>query len=221
MPVFPAAIRCTGTRTAESDASLPAVRRRPTKIPWAQFLRNRSRCWERRVSPTCFESEGNLQIIYNFTQQQGWRRNGVTIDRAGNLYGTTANGGDNSAGFAFKLAHFAGWLLDPLFSFFGGNNGGQPNGVIVGPNGSLYGGAQGGIQNCGTDGSQYCGLVFNLTPQPTACLTALCSWTENVPYRFSSESDGSGMINVSASDQARQPIRHDNHWRGSWCRYCI
>ena len=73
--------------------------------------------------------------------------------------------------------------------------------MIVGPNGSLYGGAQGGIQNCGTDGSQYCGLVFNLTPQPTACLTALCSWTENVPYRFSSESDGSGVINVSASDQ--------------------
>ena len=26
-----------------------------------------------------------------------------------------------------------GWLLDPLFSFFGGNNGGQPIGVIVGP----------------------------------------------------------------------------------------
>ena len=43
--------------------------------------------------------------------------------------------------------------------------------VIVGPNGSLYGGAQGGIQNCGTDGSQYCGLVFNLRPQPTACPT--------------------------------------------------
>ena len=36
---------------------------------------------------------------------------------------------------------------------------------------------------------------------PTACLTALCRWTENVPYRFSSESDGAGVINVSASDQ--------------------
>ena len=73
--------------------------------------------------------------------------------------------------------------------------------MIVGPNGSLYGGAQGGIQNCGTDGSQYCGLVFNLTPQPTACANVQCSWNENVPYRFSSEGDGSGAINVSASDQ--------------------
>ena len=94
------------------------------------------------------------------------------IDSAGNLYGTTANGGDNSAGFAFKLTHFTDWLLDPLFSFFGGDSGGQPSGLIVGPNGSLYGGAQGGIQNCGSDGSQYCGLVFNLRPQSSACPTA-------------------------------------------------
>jgi uncharacterized repeat protein (TIGR03803 family) len=153
---------------------------------------------------TCFQSGGNLQIISNFTQQQGgsYPANGVTLDSAGNLYGTTANGGDNSAGFAFKLTHFTDWLLDPLFSFFGGDSGGLPSGLIVGPNGSLYGGAQGGIQNCGGDGSQYCGLVFNLRPQSSACLTALCSWTENVPYRFSSESDGSGTINVSASDQA-------------------
>ncbi len=150
-------------------------------------------------SATCFESQGNLQIISNFTQQQGGG-GGVTIDRAGNLYGTTG-GGNNGAGLAYKLARFAGWLLDPLFSFFGGNSGGEPTGVILGPNGTLYGGAQGGIQNCGTDGGQYCGLVFNLTPQPTACLTALCSWTENVPYRFSGENDGSGVINVSAFDQ--------------------
>ena len=185
------AIRCTGTKTA--------VPRRPRKTQWAQFLRNRSLCREEDGSAPCFESKGNLQIIYDFTQQQGGRgQDGVTIDNAGNLYGATPNGGDNSAGFAYKLAHFAGWLLDPLFSFFGGNSGGQPTGVILGPNGSLYGGAQGGIQNCGSDGSQYCGLVFNLTPQPTACRTALCSWNENVPYRFSSESDGSGVINVSA-----------------------
>jgi uncharacterized repeat protein (TIGR03803 family) len=151
-------------------------------------------------SPTCYGPQGNLQVIYNFTQAQGGV-NGVAIDRAGNLYGTAVNGGDHGAGFAYKLTHFAGWVFDPLFSFFGGNNGGQPTGAIVGPNGTLYGGAQGGVQNCGTGGSLYCGLVFNLTPQPTICRTALCSWTENVPYRFSSENDGAGVINVSASDQ--------------------
>jgi uncharacterized repeat protein (TIGR03803 family) len=152
--------------------------------------------------PICFESGGNLQIIYSFTPQQAgqYGQEGVTIDSAGNLYGTNPGGGDNSAGLAYKLSHSADWVFDPLFSFFGGSNGGQPTGVIKGPNGTLYGGAEGGIQNCGSDGSQYCGLAFNLRPQPTACLTALCGWTENVPYRFSSESDGSGAINVSASD---------------------
>ena len=155
-------------------------------------------------SPVCFESQGNLQILHSFTPQQGGPypgANGVLIDRMGNLYGTTADGGDNSAGFAFKLIHASDWLLDPLYSFLGGSSGSDLSGAILGANGSLYGGAQGGIQNCGTDGSQYCGLVFNLRPQPTACLSALCSWTENVPYRFSSESDGSGVINLTAQDQ--------------------
>ncbi len=152
--------------------------------------------------PTCFESVGNLQIIHDFTPQEGgqYGEEGVTIDSAGNLYGTNPGGGDHSAGLAYKLSHPADWVLDPLFSFSGGSSGGPPFGAIKGPNGTLYGGAEGGIQNCGSDGSQYCGLVFNLTPQPTVCRTVLCSWTENVPYRFSSESDGSGVVNVSASD---------------------
>jgi uncharacterized repeat protein (TIGR03803 family) len=154
--------------------------------------------------PPCFGSDGNLQVIHDFTQQQAgmFTASGVTIDGADNLYGTTANGGDNSAGFAYKLTDLSGWLLDPLFSFVGGSTGGQPTGAILGPNGSLYGGAQGGIQNCGTDGSQYCGLVFNLRPKPTICGSALCGWNENVLYRFSSETDGSGTVDVSAFDQA-------------------
>ncbi len=90
--------------------------------------------------PECFEPGGNLQVLYNFTPEEGGA-NGITIDKAGNLYGTSPTSGDNSAGFAFKLARLSGWLLDPLFSFFGGNTGGRPTGVIVGPNGSLYGGA--------------------------------------------------------------------------------
>jgi uncharacterized repeat protein (TIGR03803 family) len=151
--------------------------------------------------PVCFESGGGLQILYSFTTQEG-AGNGVAIDRVGNLYGTNPNGGNNSAGFAYKLAHHLGWLLDPLFNFFGGNTGGEPTGGILGPNGTLYGGAQGGIQNCGSGSSQYCGLVFNLTPQPTVCKTSLCSWNENVPYRFTSDADGSGVINVSAYDSA-------------------
>jgi len=153
--------------------------------------------------PQCFQPHGNLQVLYNFTQQQAGTsgQDGVVIDRAGNLYGAFPNGGDHGAGFVFKLTHPPDWVLNPVFSFLGDSSGSQPTGLIVGPNGSLYGGAQGGIQNCGTNGSQYCGLVFNLRPRPTVCPTFQCSWTESTPYRFTSESDGSGTINVTAFDQ--------------------
>ncbi len=139
--------------------------------------------------PTCFTD--GVQVLHNFTTQEG-SGNGVAIDQAGNLYGTTTAGGNDSAGFAFRLARSAGWLPDALYSFAGGYNGGSPTGAIVGPNGTLYGGAAGGNQN---------GLVFNLTPAPTACLTSLCSWMETVPYRFNGGVDASGAINVSAFDQ--------------------
>jgi uncharacterized repeat protein (TIGR03803 family) len=153
--------------------------------------------------PECFNAYGNLQVLANFTQQQAGTtgQDGVVLDRAGNLYGAFPNGGDNSAGFVFKLTHYTDWLLNPLFSFLGGANGSKPTGLIVGPNGSLYGGAQGGIQNCGTNGSQYCGIVFNLTPPATTCRTALCSWNQNTIYRFSGEMDGAGIVNLSAYDQ--------------------
>ena len=153
--------------------------------------------------PQCFESAGNLQIIHDFTIQEGGGQvgPGVTIDRAGNLYGVTATGGNNSAGLAFKQYRAGdGWIFNPLYSFTGGYSGGNPTGVLVGPNGSLYGGAAGGNQNC-VDGSQYCGLAFNLTPTPSACLTALCSWMERVPYRFNGGDDSFEGINVTAFDQ--------------------
>ena len=151
--------------------------------------------------PSCYFSQGNLQILFDFTQQQGVT-NGVVIDRAGNLYGTNGYGGNDGNGLAYKLSDFGSWILNPLFNFLGGDDGSQPTGAILGPNGSLYGGAAGGIQNCGIGGSQYCGLVYNLKPKPTVCSTATCGWNENVLYRFTSETDGAGTINASAFDQA-------------------
>ncbi len=56
--------------------------------------------------PQCYQSAGNLQTIASFTPQQGPAPLGVTMDNAGNLYGTTG-GGSNNAGFAYKLAHFS------------------------------------------------------------------------------------------------------------------
>ncbi|MGO9562588.1 MAG: choice-of-anchor tandem repeat GloVer-containing protein [Candidatus Korobacteraceae bacterium] len=146
------------------------------------------------------EQDGNFSVIHDFTGSgDGGSPSGVAIDHAGNLYGPTQSGGGSGDGTVFKLAHAgSGWILDNLFTFAGGNNGGTPAGVIVGHNGILYGAAAGGLENCN---GQYCGVIFDLRPSPTACVTATCRWMENVLYDFTGSTDawqGSGLV----SDQA-------------------
>ena len=123
---------------------------------------------------------------------------GLTIDRAGSLYGTTLAGGNigsNCAaigcGTVFKLTQSgSGWILNPLYKFAGDNDALSPQArIIFGPDGSLYGTtARGGNigGNCGTGG---CGTVFRLRPQPRACEAVLCYWTETVLYRFTGGSE--------------------------------
>jgi uncharacterized repeat protein (TIGR03803 family) len=141
----------------------------------------------------------NFKIIHSFTAQEQ-SPEGVAPDRAGNLYGATAAGGDSGAGLVYELfPKGQGWLFAPLYSFTGGADGVGPMPVILGPNGTLYGTAGGGMQDCnGKD----CGLVFNLRPPPTACLTALCGWTENVIYRSKGGTDGWGPGDNLVFDQA-------------------
>ena len=130
------------------------------------------------------------KVIYNFTggQDGASPEAGLTMDRAGNLYGTAYEGGGNNRGTVFKLAHKgSGWVFSPLYSFTGREDGGAPIArVVFGPDGSLYGTTEFGGRNCGSG----CGTVFNLKPPPAACRTALCAWTLTVLYRFSGFSDG-------------------------------
>ena len=109
---------------------------------------------------------------------------GLTLDKAGNLYGTTNGGGAGYAGYgtAYQLKHKgAGWTFNPLYSFKGSGNGGDganPQArVIFGPNGTLYGTTSAG-------GGGNWGTVFNLRPSASACKSALCPWTETVLYAF-------------------------------------
>ena len=52
--------------------------------------------------PQCVQPQGNLHVLYNFTQQQAGTsgQDGVVIDRGGNLYGAFPNGGDHGAGLS-------------------------------------------------------------------------------------------------------------------------
>ena len=143
------------------------------------------------TSNGCFvEQQGGFQVLHDFTGgQDGQAPNGVTIDKAGNLYGTEfPNGGVPDT--LFKLAQKdAGWVLSPLHTFAGGSDGTYSVGLAIGQDGGLYATSDGGIQNCGYNGGHYCGQVFSLRPSPTACRTALCSWTENVLYQFTGLND--------------------------------
>jgi uncharacterized repeat protein (TIGR03803 family) len=132
-------------------------------------------------------------VIHDFTGKidGGVPVAGLTMDQAGNLYGTTDSGGVVNAGGVFRLSKKAtGWIFNPLYSFAGGADGGYPMArVIIGSDGTLYGTTfAGGTGSC--LGNFGCGTVFNLRPQPRACTSALCPWVKTVLYRFTGGSDG-------------------------------
>jgi len=112
---------------------------------------------------------------------------GLTLDKGGNLYGTAQFGGTGD-GTVFQLKHNgSGWVFNLLFAF-NLNDGSAPIArVVFGPDGSLYGTTYGGGGCVDND----CGVVFKLTPYPTACKTAACPWKETVLYAFMGASDGS------------------------------
>ncbi len=146
---------------------------------------------------SCPPPQSGFHDLHDFSADAG--PSGVAIDTAGNLYSTLAKGGSYGSGMIYDLALRAGRLFfSSLYSFPGGSNGSTPSGVIVGPEGVLYGAASGGLQNCG---GRYCGLIFEARPSPTACPTALCGWNETTIYQFTSNTDAAGGI-VSAFDSS-------------------
>jgi len=156
------------------------------------------------TSTVCyFASPDGVRWLYDLGEFTGSNQpSGVAIDPAGSLYGTLSAAGSYAQGLLYKLAGGASpnWFFTSLYSFLGGSNGSSPNGVMVGPEGVLYGAAAGGIQNCG-NGSSYCGLIYQARPGPAACASALCSWNETTIYEFTSGTDAAGGT-VTAFDSA-------------------
>jgi uncharacterized repeat protein (TIGR03803 family) len=134
-----------------------------------------------------------FSVIHNFTGGADGASPfaGVTIDRAGNMEGTAAEGGSSNWGAAYKLIHSGtGWVVDPLYDFRGGMDGASPESrPIIGSDGNLYGTTfRGGGGTC-SDGPG-CGTVYRLNPPPTSCRAVLCRWEETVLYRFTGVADG-------------------------------
>jgi uncharacterized repeat protein (TIGR03803 family) len=123
-------------------------------------------------------------ILYNFhyVTTGSVLNGGVIFDQAGNLYGTTEEGGTNKMGTVYELTprgDHQGWAETVLYNFSGSPDGTSPIGSLVfDTHGNLYGvTAYGGAHSLGT--------VFELSP------AAGGGWTETVLYSFAGGTDGS------------------------------
>ena len=120
-------------------------------------------------------------VLYTFTG--GTDGNGpnspLIFDKAGNLYGTTLNGGDYGIGTVFEVKPSNnGWAETVLHSFGNSSDGAVPVGsVLFDTKGNLYGVTrQGGALGFGT--------AFELSPDSTG------GWKEQTLYTFAGGSDG-------------------------------
>ncbi|MGO9516897.1 MAG: choice-of-anchor tandem repeat GloVer-containing protein, partial [Candidatus Korobacteraceae bacterium] len=107
----------------------------------------------------------NFNVLYSFLGTQWGLANRLTMDAAGNLYGTTQYGGANQDGNVFELSPSgSSWTYTDLHDFTYGSDGGVPVGtLVVDASGHLYGTAFGGGANpC--SGGYGCGVVFEITP---------------------------------------------------------
>lgn len=135
-------------------------------------------------------------VLHNFTggSDGSMPKTGLSMDRAGNLYGTTYEGGNESnchlnflrgCGTVFKLANSrSGWIFSSVYGFTGQSDGAPPSSrVVFGPDGALYGTATyGGDENCFA--GEGCGLVYRLNPQATFCRSVSCTWVQKSVFTF-------------------------------------
>ena len=126
----------------------------------------------------------NFTVLFPFTNIRGAvPRAGLVADGAGNLYGTTVEGGRNNDGVVFKLSPPAvgktAWTETVLFSF-DGTDGQNPRASLIADGaGNLYGTTPAG-------GKYQHGVVFELAPPAEGQTT----WTETVLHSFNSRGEG-------------------------------
>lgn len=132
-------------------------------------------------------ANGAFTGLYTF---QGGKSDGVQpqcgliLDKAGNLYGTTALGGSSNFGTVFEIEAGGSELV--LHSFTGGNDGQFPHaGLTFDSAGNLYGTTAG-------DGTATFGTVFKVFP----------NGEESVLYKFSGGIDGSQPMANLSQDKA-------------------
>jgi uncharacterized repeat protein (TIGR03803 family) len=147
---------------------------------------------------TVFELSPNGQgswtetILYSFTDgfDGAYPSAGLILDQAGNLYGTTTEGGDSNCnnyyskiigcGVVFELSRNAGTWTETTLHAFNLADGMFPYGnLIADAAGNLYGTTWGGPGCCGT--------VYRLSPNSG-------NWTLTTIYQFAGGTDGANPV---------------------------
>jgi uncharacterized repeat protein (TIGR03803 family) len=124
-----------------------------------------------------------MKVLYAFSGSgDGGCPTAVTLDDAGNLYGTTIVGGSSGAddGVVFSLTRSQHWTESVYYEFLGEDDGFSPAGPLLRDHaGNLYGTAEGG---------QYegYGVVYELSPNANG------SWTYTALHEFSGGSNDGG-----------------------------
>jgi uncharacterized repeat protein (TIGR03803 family) len=128
--------------------------------------------WAASRTKLIYSFAGNADGEYTDTE--------LVMDPAGNLYGTSVQGGALGGGTVFRVTPSG--VHTVLYNFSGGADGGEPyKGVTLDAQGNLYGTAvTGGGGSC--EGG--CGVVYKLTNSGG-------TWTQSVIHTFTG-SDGSG-----------------------------
>ncbi|HEX8814631.1 MAG TPA: choice-of-anchor tandem repeat GloVer-containing protein [Terriglobales bacterium] len=133
-------------------------------------------------------------VIYSFTgNADGYVPTAdLTIDKSGNIYGTTTGGnlycasgqGSNGCGAVFELTPQANgsWVETTIYTFDGGNGATPSSGIVLDSAGNLYGTTYygGGAAGCGTNWRAVppgCGIAYKLSLSGN-------NWLETIPYAF-------------------------------------
>jgi uncharacterized repeat protein (TIGR03803 family) len=126
-----------------------------------------------------FAKAGSESVLYSFAggTDGASPQGGLIRDKAGNLYGTTNQGGTENVGTVFMIT--AAGTEEVLYSFAAGKDAAYPEaGLTMDAQGNLYGTTSAG-------GAHNNGAVFKLTAPKTGG-----KWRETLLYSFSTGTDG-------------------------------
>jgi uncharacterized repeat protein (TIGR03803 family) len=119
---------------------------------------------------------------------------GLALDRPGNVYGATLQGGRIGAGTVFELSPLQDghWKETILYDFPNASHdgGGPAAGLAVDQSGNLYGTTTGG-----GDSHCSCGVVFKMTPESNG------KWSYTVLHRFTGKDGYSPQASLTLDDK--------------------